>query len=242
MSSDPLPRTCCPCMKIEDDCYDWAARHELKCRQVAERSHDLVLIGDSITHFWHDENGLEKGHESLWNEFFSEWNVLNLGYGFDRPQNTLWHLENGELEGQVPKLIVLNLGTNCFSITSRYDGDTPEIAFLGIRAVIEKLFLSTPESHLLLMGVFPRWPEEIQKKIDRLNPMLEQYASTDPRITFLSLRDSFLKNNRPIPSLYVDQYCHPSNAGYRIWFDAMKPFFRKYLGGLAVPAGEEEKK
>lgn len=35
--------TCIPCPKIENDCYDWYQRHELKLKQVFE----MVLIGGS---------------------------------------------------------------------------------------------------------------------------------------------------------------------------------------------------
>ena len=124
--------------------------------------YDIVFVGDSITHFFHSSEGAGNiENEKVWQKFFGCYKVLNLGYGFDRPQNTLWHLDNGEFAPQKPKIIILNIGTNCFSISERYDGDTPEVAFEGIKAVIERLFELSPESKLILMEIFPRRPMSI---------------------------------------------------------------------------------
>ena len=43
---------------------------------------------------------------------FYGWNAADFGWGGDRTQNILWRLENGELDGVNPKVIVLLAGTN----------------------------------------------------------------------------------------------------------------------------------
>ena len=113
------PRSCIPCPKIENDAYDWYKRHETRCELAKKNSYDIVFIGDSITHFWADEDGVTHGVE-VWREYYGRRRVLNLGFGFDRTQNVLWRLEHGELDGQCPKLVVLNIGTNQFSATPNY--------------------------------------------------------------------------------------------------------------------------
>ncbi|MBR2873403.1 MAG: hypothetical protein IKB99_07890 [Lentisphaeria bacterium] len=49
------PRSCIPCEKIENDAYDWYARHEAKIAEAENKRADLIFIGDSITHFWNCE-------------------------------------------------------------------------------------------------------------------------------------------------------------------------------------------
>lgn len=231
MKYHSVPRTCYPHSKIEEDCYGWWERHDLKVRQAQEKEYDIIFIGDSITHFWHsaEEQQRDQAHEVVWQEYYGKRNVLNLGYGFDRPQNVLWRLENGEFGTQKPKLVVLNIGTNCFSVTPRYSGDTPEVAFEGVRTVVEKIFELAPECKLILMEVFPRLPLEIQRKIDVLNGYLQEFAAEDERIIWVSLKDKFSKDGILLPELYGDKTCHPNAAGYRIWGEAIEPYIKEIL-------------
>ena len=171
-----LPRSCVPCEKIEEDGYDWYDRHRRKLEEVKTKRADIVFIGDSITHFWNDEDGDGNGLD-VWKEFYGKRSVLNLGYGFDRTQNMLWRIHNGEMENQTPKMIVINAGTNQFSITQKYDGDSPEIAFEGVKLLIEEMRKLCPAARIVVMAVFPRLPEETtQKRIDGLNALLKIYV------------------------------------------------------------------
>lgn len=224
-----IPRTCFPHSKIEEDSYDWWARHELKKQQAASDKYDVIFIGDSITHFWHDEQGRISGYEDLWQEFYGQRKVLNLGFGFDRPQNVLYRLDNGEFAGQEPKVVVMNIGTNCFSRTPRYGADSPEVAFAGVKTVIERIFELAPQSHLLLMEVFPRLPESCQQSIDKLNSLLREYTHGDRRITMVSLYDKLSDNGVVKSEFYSDKQTHLNADGYRIWAETIEPYIEKYL-------------
>ena len=71
---------------------------------------DLYFLGDSITRRW----GALDYPDFLthWTKTFLGWNAGNFGWGGDRTENILWRLENGELDGVNPKVIVLLAGTN----------------------------------------------------------------------------------------------------------------------------------
>ena len=43
---------------------------------------------------------------------YGTWNAGNFGWGGDRVENILWRIENGELDGVNPRVIVLMAGTN----------------------------------------------------------------------------------------------------------------------------------
>ena len=71
---------------------------------------DLYFVGNSITRRW----GATDYPDFLahWNATFRGWNAGNFGWGGDRIQNMLWRIENGELDGVNPKVIVILAGTN----------------------------------------------------------------------------------------------------------------------------------
>ena len=93
--------------------YDWTTRHREASALMRSRRPDIVMLGDSITHFWGGEpvGGRRTGADE-WDRFFAGRSVVNLGYGWDRTENVLWRLENGEFEGVTPKVVVLMIGTN----------------------------------------------------------------------------------------------------------------------------------
>src|SRR5258708_21909923 len=71
---------------------------------------DVYFEGDSITRRW----GAVDYPDLLanWKQNFFGWNAADFGWGGDRTQNILWRLENGELDGVNPKVVVLLAGIN----------------------------------------------------------------------------------------------------------------------------------
>ena len=229
-------RSTIPVPKIEEDGYDWYAKHEGILKMQAENQYELVFIGDSIYHNWSGDNLSQRaiGIEN-WNKDIAKYKVLNLGYGFDRTQNMLWRLEHGELKGQNPKLIVLNIGTNQFSVSQNYDGDTPEVAAEGAVAVLKKVREFCPESKLVVMAVFPRGPNRAfyDPRINGLNSIVKPFVEQQVNMVFLDISEKFLNpDGSQNLSLYIDAGCHPNNDGYQVWADALLPYFQEV--GLTV--------
>src|SRR3954468_9523810 len=71
---------------------------------------DIYFEGDSIVRRW----GATDYPDFLanWKQNFTGWNAADFGWGADRTQNILWRLQNGELDGVNPKVVVLLAGTN----------------------------------------------------------------------------------------------------------------------------------
>ena len=221
-----IPRTVAPCPKIEEDCYDWYRRHEAKCAAVLKEKYDIVFIGDSITHFFAGEDGPHNGTE-IWDAFLAPRRALNLGFGFDRTQNMLWRIQHGELAGQSPRLFILNAGTNQFSVTERYSGDTGEDAAAGSIALIRALRERFPKAEFLVMAVFPRapWKEFFEARIGVLNRIVREFAAQEEHVRFLDISDRLMNPDGTLKlEFFADQGCHPNREGYRIWYEAILPF------------------
>ena len=84
--------------------------HEQLIEKAKKGRIDVYFLGDSITRRW----GATDYPEFLanWRSNFFGWNAANFGWGADRIENMLWRVENGELDGVNPKVIVLLAGIN----------------------------------------------------------------------------------------------------------------------------------
>ena len=87
---------------------NWPAQHQANLAAAKKGGVDILFLGDSITAGWDWGNG---GHR-LWAAEFAPRHAANFGIGYDRIQNVLWRVENGELDGIEPKVIVLLIGSN----------------------------------------------------------------------------------------------------------------------------------
>lgn len=215
-----------PVPKLEEDSYDWWERHEAILAQKADINPEIVMIGDSITHFWGGKPECPNVHGgTTWNETFGDTPVLNMGYGWDRTQNVLWRLEHGELDGLHPRVIVIHIGTNNFAETENARANEPEEVFEGIMAVCRKVHDISPESKVVLMKIFPRgqYPDDpLRTNIAALNEILAQRISSLPYVTMLDIGDKFIEPDGTISENTLFDFTHLTPAAYKIWARALK--------------------
>jgi lysophospholipase L1-like esterase len=215
-----------PVPKLENDSYDWYARHEAVLKIKDQVNPEIVMIGDSITHFWAGppQAHIQHGPQS-WKQLFDGRRALNLGFGWDRTQNVLWRLDHAEFDGLHPRYVVLNIGTNNFSGTGHARANTPAQVAEGIRAICIRLRSKSPESRIIVMGVLPRGAkasDPFRAKIAELNRLLPELGKT-PGITFLDIGAEFLQPGGELPRSLMGDFCHPTEQGYAIWAGALKP-------------------
>jgi lysophospholipase L1-like esterase len=214
-----------PTPKLEQDSYDWYGRHAAVLDLQEKTRPEIVLVGDSITHFWSGEPmANHRNGSNSWERTFGSHAVLNLGFGWDRTQNVLWRLDHGEMDGLTPRTIVLNIGCNNFSATANARANTPEEVCSAIQLICDRLLAKSPASRLVVMGVFPRGasPADPKRALHRkLNELLAAALARIPQVTFLDIGSKFLE---PDGSLSCDMFfdgTHPANKGYAIWGQAL---------------------
>jgi lysophospholipase L1-like esterase len=194
---------------------------------------DLYFLGDSIVRRW----GALDYPELLanWKENFYGWNAANFGWGADRTQNILWRLENGELDGVNPKVIVLLAGTNNVGAQPRDESMSVEIA-RGVKAIVDVCQRKAPGATIVLTGIFPRNDNmAVMPAIDRINQQLATFAD-GKRVRFLNINDRLADANGVLVAGVLNERdkLHPTLKGYQIWADALKPIFRELLGPPAA--------
>lgn len=187
--------------------YDFMERHHAVLSMVKEKQPDLVMIGNSITHFWGGlpESGINRGKRS-WNTYLQPLNAVNLGFGWDRIENVLWRVHHGELDGYSPKKIVLTIGTNNISI-----GETDEDIILGLKNLIEAITIRQPSASIYLSGIYPR--RNLEERIQLLNKKLKQLAK-NMHHHFINPGVELLHSDGKIDEQLFSDGLHPNEKGY----------------------------
>lgn len=215
-----------PVPKLENDNYDWYARHERILKEARAMNPEIVLIGDSITHHWAGLNSIGADDATPhFKEAFRGKRVLDLGFGWDRIQNMLWRVENGELAGLSPKTIVIMAGTNNMTGTKNARAnDAKEIAE-GVVNLVKSVKKKCPKAKIVLMGILPRAGKNDPMRLTakEANRYLGKFAEKKG-LVFIDLSDKFVdESGERIKPLYRDQV-HLTPAGYAIWAEALKTY------------------
>ena len=212
----------------------WMARHEyiLAEHPTWRSAPDVVLIGDSITHYWAGKNSIgeidDAQTKAVWKETFRGLDVLNLGIAGDRTQSVLWRLDNNELKKARPKVIALMIGVNnSWSESPSARVNTPEETVQGIKTIINRLRTKFPRAEIIVSGLLPlSEPESKARKfVGKVNEMLSRlmFFDYDGKVRYVDWGDRFLAPDGTIPRALMYDLVHPSDAGYVILGRLLRP-------------------
>ena len=195
-----------PCTQQRDP-YDWKQRHEDVLAMNKKQAPEIVLIGNSITHFWAGE---PKAHivrgEDSWNQLFKNKVVRNLGFGYDRIENALWRIYHGELDGYQAKKVILLMGTN------NLDKNSDDEIIDGINELVRAVRHRQPKAEIYVAGILPRSGREA--RIARLNEVL-QVRLLNEEATYIDMSSEITHpDGRIIQELFTDGL-HPNKEGYQ---------------------------
>ncbi len=226
VAQPPLPRTPAAIAVPRSDSNSMLAHRQLLEKRTKGRI-DLYFLGNSITRRW----GATDYPQFLahWNATFFGWNAANFGWGADRTEHILWRLEQGELDGINPKVIVLLAGTN--NVGNR-PGDAAKIADItnGLTAIIRLCQQKAPRATIIVTGIFPRNDNiAVMPEINRINDNLARLAD-GKRVRYLNVNAQLADAGGTLfPGMMVDGL-HPSLKGYQVWADGLRPLLEQLLG------------
>jgi lysophospholipase L1-like esterase len=193
---------------------------------------DVYFIGDSIARRWGatDYPALLEN----WKKNFFGWNAADFGWGADRTENILWRLENGELDGVHPKIVVILAGTN--NVGTRPGGDA-KIAEItrGLMGIVYLVRQKAPAATIVLTGIFPRNDNmAVLPEIRAINANLARLAD-GRRVRYIDLSDKLANaDGQLVDGMMNADKLHPALPGYQVWADALKPIFTEILGPPAA--------
>ncbi len=212
--------------------------HEQLLAKAKQGGIDVYFEGDSIARRW----GATDYPEFLenWKKNFFGWNAGDFGWGADRVEHILWRLENGELDGVNPKVIVLLAGTNNIGNRVPPDGIDGIVANVtkGLQAVVQIMQAKAPNATIILMGIFPRNDNiAVMPEIDAINANLARMAD-GKKVRYLNINGQLAGPDGKLHEgmMNARDKLHPALQGYQVWADALKPVLTELLG---PPASED---
>lgn len=217
-----------PVPKLEDDAYDFFERHAAVLACKDRINPQAIVIGDSITHHWGGSPFsyafMPEGQVSF-DTTFANVRALNLGFGWDRTQNALWRLQNGEVDGLHPSIAIVNIGTNNLATTEHAQANTPDEICEGIEKVCEELETRCNGIHIVVMCVFPRGrtPDDpYRAQIDAIN---ERLLSMTARHGYrcINIGSLLLDLNGELTQEVSPDGTHLTAKGYDIWGSVVRP-------------------
>ena len=199
---------------------NWMARHEGFVKQAKAGGIEILFMGDSITDNWRSRG------KNVWQKVYAPRHAANFGIGGDRTQHVLWRIENGELDGIDPKVIVLMIGTN------NAGSDSADQISEGVEKIVAVMREKCPKSKILLLAIFPRnRAKDTPEQLETLHKVNERIAKLDDgkMITFLDINHVFLGDDGKVHADIMPDFLHPNEHGYQLWADAMEPTLDKLL-------------
>ena len=205
--------------------WSWFKRMAHKSLEIARSkgAYDLVMVGDSITHFWEGCAYWTSGRV-VQADLERRFSLLNLGYGGDSTQHVLWRMENGELDGYRAKVVALMIGTN--------NRESPEEVAGGIRRILDVVAAKQPQATVVLQSIFPRGEpgNPIRVRNEKVNEIVRGFAD-GRKVRWLDLTSRFLNADGTLAvGLMTDEtdpgsdrqyFLHPHELGYEVWRDAL---------------------
>jgi len=214
-------RTTIPCkQRREPDNYEWNKRHAEILALNKQRAPEIVLIGNSITHFWGGEPVFRNqfGKETF-AKLFKNKVVTNMGFGFDMIENALWRVYHGELDGYKAKKVFMMIGTN--NVNRCPDKEIVD----GLVFLIKEVQQSQPEAVIHVVSIYARRNDE--EHLRKLNGEIRAALTEGPLLKYVDVFDTLLKSNGKIDeSFFIGDGLHPNEKGYAKVAEGMKAFVK----------------
>ncbi len=204
----------------------WLPRHqkkldELRAHREAGRRVELLFVGDSITEGW------EKEGRAVFERQYARHHAVALGFGGDRTENLLWRLQNGEIDGVDPKVVVMMIGTN----NTGERQEDPAFVAAGVQRCLQEIRRRLPRARVLLLAIFPRGagPDDALRRInERINPLLAKLAD-GRQVVFQDIGPALMNADGTLSPELLPDLLHLSEKGYGLWAQRIEPTLARLM-------------
>lgn len=208
----------------------WMARFNEKNELLKknERDYQILLLGDSITHYWEksvfDEEDLLI---PIWKRYYEDLGGINLGIAGDQTQNLVWRVENYDFSNVHPKLAIVLIGVNNIPTGHPY-----EATAFGTRHIVKTIQQKCPGISVIVLKCLPyKWQgkEEFQRMVDEYNEILPFYFRDMPEVDLIDIGDMYRGFDGQVNLNFFPDRVHPNRDGYLLWGERLKGIVKEKL-------------
>ena len=198
--------------------YEWPIRHDRVVTRNRTTDPEILLIGNSITHYWSGEP-YDPHHSGVksWHKLFGKRRVTNMGFGWDRIENIFWRFYHGELDNCRPQHIFLMAGTN-----NIHQNTNEEIAS-GVRALVDFLRAKQPQAKVHVVKIYPR--RGMEKRMEEINRLIARQMPDDGMIDIVDVTPQLTSSDGKIIEELFSDGLHPNEKGY----ERIASVYKKYI-------------
>ncbi|MDQ3289932.1 MAG: SGNH/GDSL hydrolase family protein [Bacteroidota bacterium] len=174
-------------------------------------SKPIVFTGSSSIRLW----------ETL-NQDFPNKKVLNRGFGGSQTFEVL-HFADRLILPYHPKQVVIYVGDNDLA-----SGKTPEQVFSDFKSLFQKIRQNKPKTNVTFISIKPSPSrKQLLPAITQTNQLIQQYLQSHKRTNYVDVYSRMLlPTGKFNPALYRADSLHMTDAGYRIWAEAVRPVLK----------------
>jgi lysophospholipase L1-like esterase/dienelactone hydrolase len=210
--------------------------HEQLLAKRTQGQIDVYFLGDSITRRWGTSDEQYKDLFTNWTENFKGWNAADFGWGADKTQHMLWRLQNGELDGVNPKIVVLLAGTNNVGNQTPLgdiDARAAEVA-RGVAAVVGEIRRRARKATLIITGITPRDDNPAVMPVIRAANREIARLANGRAVRYINIEEQLADAEGNLRPGMANDGLHLTPRAYQVWADALKPIFTEILGPPAT--------
>ena len=179
----------------------------------------ILFVGSSSIRMW----------PSL-DSAFAPLPVIQRGFGGSTIPEVLHYADRIVWKYQ-PKVIVFYCGENDIA-----EGTDHTVVFQNFKKFVGEMEKKLPDAQLVVLSAKPspaRW--EYWKDFEKLNYMIQQFASQRKNVLYLNIGPTLLDSSgNPDKSLFVEDMLHMNRQGYARWERVLKPILLDLYQKAAV--------
>ncbi len=172
----------------------------------------ILFVGSSSFTKWTDVS-----------DYFPGYTIINRGFGGSSLPDVIRYA--GDIIFPYhPKQIFIYCGENDLATSDDITADTVLNRFKILFTIIRN---KLPAANITFISLKPSPSRaHLMQEMNKTNEFVKGFLSKQKNACFVDVYHAMLQNEKPIPSIFIEDSLHMNAKGYHIWQQELKPFLK----------------